>query len=44
MATKEDLKAFATRSEMLLLHEDLVERIKTLDDAFTRPRSRARKQ
>jgi hypothetical protein len=43
-ATKDELAAalapLATRSEMLMLHEDLVGRIKTLGDALTTPRPR----
>jgi hypothetical protein len=47
LATRDELKAaiapLATRSEMLILHEDLVERLKTLSELWrTPPRTKRR--
>ena len=39
MATKDDLARFATKDEMRMLHEDLVERLKVLSEAWSRPKS-----
>ena len=51
--TKEDFAAFRAQEEvvgfgtadlMLVLHEDIVERLKILGDAWTRPRASPRKR
>jgi hypothetical protein len=43
-ATKADLEPLATRAQMLMLHEDLVERIALLGEGLAKPRPRAGKK
>jgi hypothetical protein len=43
-ATKADLEPLATRAQMLMLHEDLVERIALLAEGRAKPRPRAGKK